>query len=431
MTASNYEYRGLLKNWECHVAKYDLDWVVIAMDPKVSSLAGWCVRGSMGRWVGGPVGRCRRGRQQHPSPAPPEAIPQPLVRLDRWGQQRQWRPVTIPFLPSAGDPIPRLLVPASQVPRTRPQYAGPRRTHREKRECFQIKGIQRHHLCDPSPSAMPVAPCRAIHTTKGSTDAGNTCPYPNHLSLSLSFPCLIPSHAHRRRHVRSLPCRTVNIKLIFRLTARLRPGNKFNAMVDILQTGRDVVFSDPDNVWAADPFKEEGFGGLGAMMRSDRYDLLYSVNFLPENGQDNAEARAKSKREAAFLADGQEAFYEKRGTMGNTGMYWIRSTPQAIAMLNYTVSECAGNTGWDDQTHLWQNVLKSIKQGKLPAPHFKSTDHCTKKGWDSPKPEQHPVAAATAQVPLRYCHLNLDHYVTGRNVYVTFGLVFSNFFTLF
>ena len=33
----------------------------------------------------------------------------------------------------------------------------------------------------------------------------------------------------------------------------------------------------------------------------------------------------------------------------------------------------AGNTGWDDQTHLWQNVIKDIKRSKLPAPHYRWT----------------------------------------------------------
>ena len=260
VTAANWNYMQMLKNWECHAAKYDLDWVVIAMDTKVH-----------------------------------EAL-------------------------------------------------GPGRS-------FLIKG--------------------------------------EHIETG--------GHAFRSKEFNTITC------------------NKFSAVVDILASGRDVVFSDPDNVFVGDPFADTGFGSLGGMIRSDRYEFIYSVNLMTD-GDDHARAE-KRAQERAYLANGEEPFYDIRGrrTMGNTGFYWIKSTPSAIEMLNFTVAECAvGDRGWDDQTHLWQNVIKRIKKKALPPPHYAGTDHCTQKSWDAPA-----VARAwspKARIPLRWCNLDVDKYVTGQNV---------------
>ena len=84
---------------------------------------------------------------------------------------------------------------------------------------------------------------------------------------------------------------------------------KFRAVLDILEAGHEVLFSDPDNVLLMDPLRDGGFGGVGGMIVSNQFDLLYSVN-----GRSNI-IQAKAK----MLDDGLEVNHKDHHLMANTG----------------------------------------------------------------------------------------------------------------
>lgn len=184
--------------------------------------------------------------------------------------------------------------------------------------------------------------------------------------------------------------------------------NKLLAVHDILMTGRDVVFSDPDNVLVKDPFKDTGFGSLGEMVKSNMYDLIYSLNYV--GGVEKAAA------ERRLLMEGQIPFYSirNRRTMGNTGFYWMRSTPGNIALLNETIYQCIEKRNLDDQTLLWEVVLREIYKRNYEAPHYFGAHHCTKAEWEAKKSQV--LVSDGERAPMRFCNLDLDKYVTGRNV---------------
>ena len=178
---------------------------------------------------------------------------------------------------------------------------------------------------------------------------------------------------------------------------------KLRAVLGVLESGHEVLFSDPDNVLLRDPFQDVGFGGAGAMISSGRYDFLYSVNgrseWLGHRGE-------KAK---ATLDEGVEPDHKRDHVMGNTGFYYASPTAGIRAWFADALRLCGEWEGLDDQTILWDKGLRAIREGRAAGPSaFRGTRHCSRDAWDdvTNAPERDGTV-------LDYCHLDPSRYRTG------------------
>jgi len=180
---------------------------------------------------------------------------------------------------------------------------------------------------------------------------------------------------------------------------------KFRAVLDILESGHEVLFSDPDNVLLMDPLRDGGFGGVGGMIASNQFDLLYSVN-----GRTNViKSKAKS-----MLDNGLEVNHKEHKLMINTGFYYAYPSPGMKAWISDTIDWCnrPGNK-LDDQSIFWEKILTNfIRKGKSEGQSsFNETQHCSREAWFESK-ETKMIRKRSART-LNYCHMDPLKYRVG------------------
>jgi len=183
--------------------------------------------------------------------------------------------------------------------------------------------------------------------------------------------------------------------------------NKLLMVAKILRAGYNVIFSDPDNIFTADLMSGEAFGDMGALVSSNRYDFIYSVNL--NAAADDVECQ-KCKDETVRLNNGEVPSYgiRERRTMANTGLYFARATPKVYAWMESTVDMCA-TSNLDDQSLFWQWTLLRLGKGWQHPAGVTKIKHCTTHEWGHPKQPENPK-------DIWLCHLDMFKYVTGRNV---------------
>uniref|UniRef100_A0A7S0FFA7 Nucleotide-diphospho-sugar transferase domain-containing protein n=1 Tax=Pyrodinium bahamense TaxID=73915 RepID=A0A7S0FFA7_9DINO len=149
------------------------------------------------------------------------------------------------------------------------------------------------------------------------------------------------------------PERTLLVQGTYFPEAQTFRHGQFNAMSclklqivkDILKdTGFDVVFSDPDNVFRQDPFAPNV--SLGSKMRSGTYQYIYQQNH----------GRLSLPNASDIASEVSE---------GNTGFYFASGSSKVTAMqalFQAALQECQWHPNIDDQTNFWA-ALKNVRVG--------------------------------------------------------------------
>ena len=146
--------------------------------------------------------------------------------------------------------------------------------------------------------------------------------------------------------------------------------NKIAAVKEMLAMGTDVVFMDPDNMLAKDPFApgEE----LGGLIRHGT-DYVYSTNIPSHHwwtmGPDDYD---DPNGNAQALMTCSTGVVEPEG---NTGLHFVRSTRLTKQFFTTVANSCQSQSGLDDQTIFWK-ALRKFPGNPLKTRTTKA--HCTK-----------------------------------------------------
>jgi hypothetical protein len=136
---------------------------------------------------------------------------------------------------------------------------------------------------------------------------------------------------------------------------------KIRIVLDIMiDTGLDVVFSDPDNVFNTDPFKPGV--SFGDMVRSREYGYVFQPNVMAA-GNNRYSVVNKDGQFHGIQLDASCGSYDE----GNTGFYYVASSLQDKArglrdLFEGTLQACTEKPGIDDQTHFW-SILRALHHG--------------------------------------------------------------------
>lgn len=133
--------------------------------------------------------------------------------------------------------------------------------------------------------------------------------------------------------------------------------NKIKMVQEILHdTGLNVVFSDPDNVFKHDPFANGV--DLGEKIRSKKYQFIYQQNQQNKPSRSDAESPKKSP---------------------NTGFYFASAERKPLgvqAMWGAGLKECHKHQEIDDQTN-FNHALKNVANGKGKKSYGRDIGACT------------------------------------------------------
>jgi hypothetical protein len=115
-------------------------------------------------------------------------------------------------------------------------------------------------------------------------------------------------------------------------------ARKMAAVLAILQSGYDVLFSDTDVAIVRDPFP---------YLIWKHVDYVHSLN------------------EHCQISTVYDSFWENPNMEGNTGFYFVRSSAKSIRLWTETLAACAKNPSLDDQSIFW----KVLRNASHPSVH--------------------------------------------------------------
>jgi len=166
--------------------------------------------------------------------------------------------------------------------------------------------------------------------------------------------------------------------------------SKLQVVLDIMnETGLNVVFSDPDNVFRDDPFANGT--SLGDKMRLGKFQYIYQQNHNWRNVPNESSIGAE-------VEEGNTGFYFASGSTKTEG---VQSLFQAALM------ECRKKPGLDDQANFWRalrNVRNGYGRSLYGADSFACASLCGK---------ANRTCAAPGKDVLEYCEMDPRNHATG------------------